>query len=136
MKIYIERANCKTPRQQKIDDFGSSCQNPHSGFGRWRRRHTWESKRAVAEVRTAKRAILCGEEFCSWLGKLQKAKCPKTQNPCVLRIPWTRRCRHGANGALMSLRARGEGSEQIIAQMAMLGTICHTIGRAPKLTAG
>ena|ERR1700722_4668180 len=60
-------ANCKTPRQQKIDDFGSPCQNPHSGFGRRRRRHTWESRGAAAEARGDKRAILCGEEFCNWL---------------------------------------------------------------------
>ncbi len=37
------RGNCKIPRQQKIDDFGTCCQNPHSGFGWRRRKPTWIS---------------------------------------------------------------------------------------------
>ncbi len=50
--LYFLRGNCKTPRQQKIDDFGTCCQNPHSGF---------------AKATGAKSAILCGEEFCNSL---------------------------------------------------------------------
>ncbi len=88
----LNRGNCKTPRQQKIDDFGTCCQNPHSGFGWRRRKHTWISgcedtrrsgepsqckagerrsepgpKAAAAKATDAKSAILCGEEFCNSL---------------------------------------------------------------------
>ncbi len=71
-KIFWRRilqlgGNCKTPRQQKIDDFGTCCQNPHSGFGWRQRKHTWISRRAAAKATGAKSAILCGEEFCNSL---------------------------------------------------------------------
>ncbi len=65
-----DRGNCKTPRQQKIDDFGTCCQNPHSGFGWRRRKHTWISRRAAAKATGAKSAILCGEESCNSLDNL------------------------------------------------------------------
>ncbi len=72
MSELISRTNCKTARQQKIDDFGDLLPEPAYRFNRQWQRHSWKSRRAAAEIRSAKRSILRGEEYCNLLSNKYK----------------------------------------------------------------